>query len=389
MYNIDKLNSVLFEKEVEYEDENEYIVRDYVDEIIDIEVMCEYKDIVYIIETLKLHNHYHEETREGWFDNTHTLKYYSYRHILYNKTNNTYLSFVCDKKIGDYNRNCSFMDDFYRTHFSLSFCKDKDGIEDCILIEHVPYVYDNCDKYFIDLYDFNFNKLSSIELNNNDDITNYNPRVFYNKRKRLEFIDNNISADASDFDNFRFPKNCVYKSRNNKLSNNYTNVNNEFQNDLMVVKNDIGEYGVINKNNIKLFEYNPNIINIKILSDKLLLITNNRFEMAIYNVYSGYINDFSKEIFDVNMILPDIYDIQTIDDKHKLVINNEVKNDSLCDYIEVISDSVIGLRNGDSIRLVDNNYNDIAISDNYFNIDNNVYSFNKQLFKCKVYKKES
>lgn len=386
MYNIDKLNSVLFEKEIDIEDE--YIVRDYVDEIEDIEVMCEYKDIVYIIETLKLHNHYHEETRIVGNGSIQTLKDFSYRHILYNKTNNTYLSFVSDKKIAYYNERCSFVDDYYRMHFCISFCKDKEGIGDCILIEHVPYVYNNCNKFYVDLYDFNLNKIFSIELKSDYKLTNYDPGIFYNMRARLDFINKNITVNESDFDNFRFPKSCTYKSRNRKLSNEYANINNDFQNDLMVVKNDICEYGVVNKNNIMLFEYNPNIIDIKILSDKLLLITNNRGEKAIYNVNSGYINDFSKEIFDVNKILPDIYDIQTIDDKHKLIINNQVNNDSLCDCIEVLSDSVIGLKTDDSIRLVDNNYNDITIGDNYYNIDNNVYSFNKQLFKCKVYKKE-
>lgn len=371
MYNIDKLNSVLFEEKVDTGDE--YIDIHDVDKVKDIEVMCEYKDIVYIIETLKVH-----KFREDL-----------YRHILYNKTNNTYLSFVCDKKIAYYNHKCSFVDDFYRVYFCISFCKDKKGIEDRILIEHVPYVFDNCNKYYVDLYDFNFNKLSSIELKeDNQFYTNYNPRIFYNRRKRIDFINNNISVNESDFDNFKFPKSCTYKSRNKKLSNEFTNIDNDFQNDLMIVKNSDGEYGVINKNNTIVFEYNPNIIDIKILSDKLLLITNNKGETAIYNVNNGYINDFSKEIFNVNKILPDIYDIQTIDNKHKLIINNQVKNDSLCDYIEVISDRIIGLRNDDSIRLVDNNYNDITIGDNYYNIDNNVYSFNKQLYKFKVYKKE-
>lgn len=386
MYNIEKLNSVLFEKEVDTGDE--YIVRDHVDEIEDIEVMCEYKDIVYIIETLKLHKYYHEETRIVGNGSIQTLKNYSYRHILYNKTNNTYLSFVCDKKISYYNHKCSFVDYFYRVNYCIKFCKDKKGIEDRILIEHVPYVSNDCDKYYVEVFDFNFNKLSSIELKSDYNFTNYDPGIFYNMRERIDFINDNISVNESDFDNFNFPKSCTYKSRNKKLSNEYIDIDNDFQNDLMVVKNDIGEYGVVNKNNTLLFEYNPSIIDIKILSDKLLLITNNRGEKAIYNVNSGYINDFSKEIFTANRILPDIYDIQTIDNKHKLIINNQVKNDSLCDYIEVISDRIIGLKTDDSIRLVDNNYNDITIGDNYYNIDDNVYSFNKQLYKFKVYKKE-
>lgn len=142
----------------------------------------------------------------------------------------------------------------------------------------------------------------------------------------------------------------------------------------IITKN--GLYGVINDNYEIVFDYNPDIINIKILSYDTILIENKNHEKFLYNINTKTMQKYKENISlnNIQMLKDNIYRLQK-GNKYKLYIDHKLYEGLYDDiYTETELDIII-LENNKKTKIIDTKGNILLQlnSNKFFVIQNDIY----------------
>lgn len=182
------------------------------------------------------------------------------------------------------------------THlFELENYKDKINSDNCYQIKHIPYKY-------ADIINIDTNSTTLNEFFKNAQDQHYTFLKTRNRDKDQEI----------DWDFER-------KERTEKFD---WEARSKFNNELAIVYKN-GQYAVINSINEKVFNYNEDIIYIKILTPELLILKNKHQQQAIYKINHGYIINFDDNIkFEDAYVFKNTNKIILINDKNIKIIDD-------------------------------------------------------------------
>lgn len=146
-------------------------------------------------------------------------------------------------------------------------------------------------------------------------------------------------------------------------------------------------YGVINDKYEIVFDYNPDIINIKILSYDTILIENKNHEKSLYNINTKTIETYNENISlnNIQMLKTDIYRLQK-DNKYELYIDHKPYEGLYDDIYTVEEIDIVILENNKKIKIIDTKGNTLLELDSnkffliqndiYYKLKNGIYEFN-------------
>lgn len=233
----------------------------------------------------------------------------------------------------------------------------------------------------------------------------------FNAKVRLQYrnggyIDECDLEHDPDFD-FIYPDNLI---NNFKINSNYRmnyaplkvcdkwDAQSKYDNGLSIIyKCNEGKelYGVVDSNYNVLFDYDENIIGIKVLSNDLILVEGKNGLNSIFDLKEGiYVVSFKYKFDEVVKLDKDIYKVEK-DGKYRLVIDNEIC-DILYDSIAFDRGTII-LTLANEIIFMDTNKNILyklekqqyfkSSSDVYYNsnsniIRHNLYTDKEQIIGC-------